>query len=131
MTHALGLLIESLVAVLLMLTVGYCTVLNRRLKRLRTDEKALRGIIAELVAATDTAERAISGLKLTVQESDRTLGERLRAAERLTAALDQRLTGGAAPAPVAPAKAPDAHATLAAANAFAERARSRMLGRAA
>jgi hypothetical protein len=40
-------------------------------------------MIAELVAATEKAERSIGGLKLTVQESDQTLGERLRSAERL------------------------------------------------
>ena len=36
-------MIESLVAVLLLLTIGYCVVLNRRLKRLKADEQALKG----------------------------------------------------------------------------------------
>jgi len=35
MNHSLGIVIESLVAVLLMLTIGYCMVLNTRLKRLK------------------------------------------------------------------------------------------------
>ena len=34
----LGLMIESLVAVLLVLTIGYCLILNRRLKRLVADQ---------------------------------------------------------------------------------------------
>ena len=34
MSHSLGVVIESLVAVLLMLTIGYCMVLNKRLQRL-------------------------------------------------------------------------------------------------
>jgi hypothetical protein len=145
-THTLGLLIESLVALLLLLTIGYCTVLNQRLKRLRTDEKALRDMIAELVGATEKAERAIGGLKLTVQESDSTLGERVRAAERLAAALEQKMDAGekllggisgvsgvaaALQGRAASPPPPDAKAVVAAAQAFAERARARMFGRAA
>ena len=76
-------MIESLVAVLLLLTIGYCVVLNRRLKKLKADEQALRDMIAELITATEIAERAIAGLKVTVQDCDQTLGERLRAAERM------------------------------------------------
>ena len=135
MTHALGLLIESMVALLLLLTIGYCTVLNQRLKRLRTDEGSLRTMIGELVAATEKAERAIGGLRQTVQESDHTLGDRMRAAERLVAALDQRMDGsGRVPGSALHGRAeapPDAKAVVAAAQAFAERARARMFGRAA
>ncbi|MEX2127250.1 MAG: DUF6468 domain-containing protein [Xanthobacteraceae bacterium] len=90
----LGLLIESLVAVLLTLTIGYCFVLNRRLKRLRADESSLRATIAELVAATQIAERAIQGLQTTVHDCDATLGERLRNAERMAAELSRDLRRG-------------------------------------
>jgi hypothetical protein len=133
--HALGLLIESMVALLLLLTIGYCTVLNQRLKRLRTDEGSLRTMIGELVAATEKAERAIGGLKQTVQESDHTLGERMRVAERLVAALDQKIDdsgrGVGRALQARPEPPPDAKAVVAAAQAFAERARARMFGRAA
>jgi hypothetical protein len=90
----LGLLIESLVAVLLTLTIGYCFVLNRRLKRLRADESSLRATIGELVAATQIAERAIEGLQTTVHDCDATLGERLRNAERIAAELARDLRRG-------------------------------------
>ena len=46
MSDGLGLIIESLVAILLMFTIGYCMLLNRRLKLLRADEDALRATIA-------------------------------------------------------------------------------------
>lgn len=149
MTHVLGLAIESLVALLLLLTIGYCIVLNGRLKRLKTDERALREMIVELIAATERAERSIGGLKLTAQECDQTLGERLRMAERMTAALEQKIAAGenlmgalssasggsgGAGAPQVRAEAPpppDAKAMVAAAHAFAERARLRVFGRAA
>jgi hypothetical protein len=69
-SNGLGMMIESLVALLLMLTVGYCMLLNRRLKLLKSDEHSLRATISELVTATDIAERAIAGLKLTVEECE-------------------------------------------------------------
>jgi hypothetical protein len=90
----LSLLIESLVAVLLVLTIGYCMILNRRLKRLRADESSLRATIAELVTATGVAERAIEGLKTTVTDCDATLGERLRNAERVAADLTRDVKRG-------------------------------------
>jgi Domain of unknown function (DUF6468) len=90
----IGIMIESLVAVLLMLTVSYCMVLNRRLKLLKADEMSLRATISELVTATEIAERAIGGLKMTVRECDIGLGERLSRAETMTVELDQRLSAG-------------------------------------
>ena len=65
MTNAIGMIIELLVTLLLMVTIGYCMLLNRRLKRLKSDEQSLRATISELVTATEIAERAIGGLKLT------------------------------------------------------------------
>ena len=51
MSHSLGVAIESLVAILLMLTIGYCMLLNARLKRLKADEHSLKATIAELITA--------------------------------------------------------------------------------
>ena len=90
----LGLIIEGLVAILLVMTIGYCIVLNGRLKRLRSDEEALRATISELITATEIAERAILGLKATAGNCDTTLGERLHEAERFSVELaDQIATG--------------------------------------
>ncbi len=152
MSHAFALIIESLVAVLLALTIWYCMLLNKRLTRLKADEQALKATISELITATEIAERAIAGLKLTVRDCDQNLGERLRTAERFSADMERQLMAGeevlhrlvrivsaargepvelvepdvpAAPPP------PDPHAMVAAAQAFAERARSRLGGRAA
>ena len=46
MSHLLGVAIESLVAMLLMLTIAYCMLLNARLKRLKADEHSLKATIA-------------------------------------------------------------------------------------
>src|SRR5947209_7326375 len=143
-------MIESLVAILLVLTIVYSILLNKRLKRLRADEMGLKATISELITATEIAERAIGGLKLTVRECDQGLGESLRTAERFSTEISRQVEAGeeilarlnrivaatrpaAAAAPAGPALspaavpviAPDAHATVKAAQAFAARARNR------
>ncbi|WP_434058515.1 DUF6468 domain-containing protein [Coralliovum pocilloporae] len=90
----LGLIIESLVAVLLILTIVYCIVLNSRLKRLRADEEAMRATIGELITATEIAERAILGLKSTANDCDQTLSTRLEEASTLCVTLKQQIEGG-------------------------------------
>ncbi len=144
MSYTFGLMIESLVACLLLLTIGYCVLLNSRLKRLKADEQSLKATISELIMATEIAGRAVAGLKATALECDRTLGERMRVAERLSADMDRQIKAGEAiggrreivgtvPAPAAlPAAArPDPKAVVAAAHAFAERVRERKNGLAA
>lgn len=96
MSHSFGLVIESLVAVLLLLTIGYCMLLNRRLKRLRADEQSMRAMIAELITATEIAERAIGGLKVTVRECDENLGAQLTAGTALSAKLTKQVAAGEA-----------------------------------
>jgi Domain of unknown function (DUF6468) len=135
--NGLGLMIESLVAILLVLTIAYSVLLNKRLKRLRSDEMALKATISELITATEIAERAIAGLKVTVRECDQGLGERLRAAERFSTDIARQLDAGseiltrltaivAATRPGAPPViAPGAQATVKAAQAFAARANDR------
>jgi hypothetical protein len=148
-TYNLGFMIESVVALLLLVTIGYCVVLNRRLKRLKDDEQTLKATISELITATEMAERAVEGLKVTAHECEGTLGARLQAAERFCADLNRQVRAGelilnrlsriavaartpteaslpapAPPAPVAKASS-DPKAVAAAAQAFADRARGR------
>jgi preprotein translocase subunit YajC len=151
MSHSLGIAIESLVAILLMLTIGYCMLLNKRLKRLKADEHSLKATIAELITATEIAERAIGGLKHTVRDVNENLGTQLTEATDMSMQLKKQLgecdqvvrrlskitsaarpsTPVAAPEPAAaplaapaPAPVPSARAVAAAAQAFSERRRS-------
>jgi hypothetical protein len=140
--HYLGIFIEGTVAILLVVTIGYCFILDRRLRRFRADENLLKATIGELITATEIAERAIAGLKLTVRECDQNLGDRLRAAERFSAEIEQQIAVGdtllrrisqiaaasrppqpAQPAPLVPNT--NTQSTLAAAQALVDRARSR------
>ena len=138
-SNGLGLMIESLVAVLLLLTICFCLVLNGRLKKLKADEQALKGTISELITATEIAERAIAGLKMTVRDCDQNLSERLRVGESLARELGGQLDSGkqilaqlaqitlaARPHEPVPPPMPAAQAMAQAASAFAARARQRV-----
>jgi Domain of unknown function (DUF6468) len=142
MSHSLGVVIESLVAVLLMLTIGYCMVLNKRLQRLKADEHSLKATIGELITATEIAERAIGGLKHTVRDVNENLGSQLTAATQMAGHLKSMLAEGdgvirrlgkiaiaARPSQEAEAVTPapqvsTAKAVAAAAEAFSERRRA-------
>ncbi len=90
------LIADALVASLLVATIITCYILSKRIERLKADEAAMRQTIGALISATDTAERAISGLKLTLGDCDRTLAERLRTAERYAADLAAQVEAGQA-----------------------------------
>ena len=138
MNPAFGLVIESLVAALLLVTIVYCMLLNKRLKLLRADEQSLKATIGELITATEIAERAIAGLKVTVRECNDNLGAQLGTAseicERLQAQIStgqgvlHRLSRIAIAARAQPddaqARATGAKAIVAAAEAFTERKRA-------
>ncbi len=140
MSHAFGIAIESLVAILLLLTIGYCRLLNSRLQRLKADEHSLKATIAELITATEIAERAIGGLKHTVRDVNENLGNQLTSAAQLSLQLKKQLSEGdnvirrlsrivvaARPAPEPEPAAPrvsTARAVAAAAQAFSDRRRS-------
>jgi hypothetical protein len=163
----IGMLIEALVCVLLIATIGYCLKLDRKLKVLKADEQTMRKTIVDLVSATEKAERAVAGLRNLINDCDQSIAGQLREAERHAHDLAEQIrTGddviariarivetarGAPPATAhrdasatreqGPAKRPAPMpeptpqerlaATLAAAQAFAERARRRVDGQAA
>jgi hypothetical protein len=126
-------MIESMVAVLLLLTILYCVRLSKQLRLLRADEQSLRATIAELVTATGIAERAIGGLKSTMREGEQTLSATLTQAQQAATDIEQQLAAGrdllAKPAELT--EAPAAREVAAAAQAFADRARARVSGLAA
>ena len=142
MSYNYGTLIETMVSILLLLTILYCVRLNKQLRLLKADEQSLRATISELITATEIAERAIGGLKMTMREGEQTLNERLSRSETVTAEFDRQLVAGeqllgkliritgAGKAAEGPA-VPDAQSVAAAAQAFAERSRARLNGLAA
>lgn len=145
MSYHFGFAIESMVSVLLLLTILYCVRLNKQLRLLKADEQSLRVTISELVTATEIAERAIAGLKQTMREGEQVLTSRLQRSEDLSNEIDKKMKaaeallgklariatiGRPAPEPEV-ATPPDPKAVAAAAQAFTERARARLSGMAA
>jgi hypothetical protein len=138
-----GFLVETMVSVLLLLTILYCVRLNKQLRLLKADENSLRATISELVTATEIADRAIAGLKSMMHQGEQALSEKLERGEVLAAELDLHLSAGnqllarlvriaGVTRPVGESPAvQDAKAVAAAAQAFADRARSRLSDQAA
>ena len=90
----LGMVFEGLVAVLLLLTIGYSILLNERLKKLHADKEVLKTIIADLVMATDTANSSIRELRQTASEAETNLSEKLEEADRFAVQLANHVTAG-------------------------------------
>ena len=141
MSYHFGFLVETMVSILLLLTILYCVRLNNQIRLLKADEQSLRATIAELITATEIAERAIGGLKSTMREGEQVLGQKLDRAENLAADIEQKLAAGddllkrlikiVGVSKDKTAVAPDARLVAAAAEAFAKRTESRLGGLAA
>ena len=143
MSYHYGFLVETMVSILLLLTILYCVRLNKQLRLLKADENSLRATISELVTATEIADRAIAGLKSMMQQGEQALSQKLERGEVLAAELDLhfsagnqllarlvRIAGVTRPVGESPA-VQDAKAVAAAAQAFADRARTRLSDQAA
>lgn len=96
MDGSLGIFIEGLVAVLLVVTIGYCVLVNRKLEQLRSNQSELRQIIRELNAATGQAETAIAALRTTADASEEAVAKAVEESRELVAQLRAELTEGQA-----------------------------------
>ena len=118
--------LQVLLAVLLIVTIVYAFILNRRLDRLRDGREEMQRLAAELTLAMTSAERGVATLRKTAFEDDEALGKRIAEArtmrdeigfmvdraESLSGRLEEQIGAGrpAAAAGVAglkPAQAPE------------------------
>lgn len=90
----LGMIVESSVAVLLAVTIGYCVILNSRLKRLHADRDMLQKMVGDLVQATALANAAVMELKTAALESDTRLTARLEEAAEFERNLNNHIATG-------------------------------------
>jgi hypothetical protein len=90
----LGMVVEASVAVLLAVTIGYCVILNARLKRLHADRDTLQKMVGDLVQATALANAAVMELKTAALEADNKLVARLDEAARFEQTLTQSVATG-------------------------------------
>ncbi len=94
MSGGFSLLLEVMVIALLGITIVYCGILDRRLRIVRQDEAIMRRTVLDLGQATERAERAIEQLRQALGDCDRTLADRLRAAERYSVDLEDQIRSG-------------------------------------
>ena len=74
MSYHYGFLVETLVSILLLLTILYCVRLSRQLRLLKADEQSLRATISELITATEFLSKFIKeqiGEKMTPDQARR------------------------------------------------------------
>jgi hypothetical protein len=90
----LGFVVEGAVAVLLVLTIGYCVVLNHRLKKLHADRELLGKMVTDLMQATGLANAAVQELKAAAVEADSTLNARLEEAEKFGMEFTNHIAAG-------------------------------------
>ncbi len=88
---SLGLIIEGLVSVLLVATIFYCISVNRKLERLRHEQKGMHNFIRELSVATGNADKAIQGLRSTVQETGNELAGQIDKSHTITRRLKSEI----------------------------------------
>ena len=80
---SISMMVELVVGVLLVATIAYCFVLDRRLKALRDGEGELRKIIVALDKATTRAQGAVTELRVSCDGLTRDMDRDLKKARAL------------------------------------------------
>ena len=135
MSTVVNVLADLLLAILLVSTIVSSVALSRRITKLKADESAMRKTAAELIVASETAERAIAGLR-TAERYAADLAGQVAAGEAVMSRIAQIVESSRALAPsdAPPARAPHDErlgAAALAAQALSERAARRLESRAA
>ena len=74
---------DAVVAVLLIATIGYSVVLNRRLSAVRSDRDKFEDVIRNLSTASQRAEAAVANLRSSADELGKRLDKKIDEARRL------------------------------------------------
>jgi hypothetical protein len=90
----MGLIVEGAVAVLLAVTIGYCVILNGRLKRLHADRETMAKTVGDLVQATAMANAAVMELKTAALDAETKLFDRLEEAASFEKSLASHVSTG-------------------------------------
>ena len=90
----LGFIVELMVATLLVVTIGYCVLVNRKLDSLRSNKSDLRAAIRDLYAASAHAEQALANLRQSAGSMEETLGAQLARAQKAQSRLEADIGRG-------------------------------------
>ncbi|MEN6543701.1 DUF6468 domain-containing protein [Parvibaculum sp.] len=88
------LLLEGIVAMLLVATIGYCATIDRRLRAMRSGQDGLRDLIHELSLATGQASEAIARLRDASNATGQKLSEQVSRGRSLADELAFMLEAG-------------------------------------
>lgn len=86
--YSLENIINIAILVMLAVMIGYCIVLNRRLKAFRNIKQEMADIINQLNASTSHAQKSIAEFKNVVFEEEKKLAKKLREASEMADELD-------------------------------------------
>jgi uncharacterized protein DUF6468 len=90
----ISLIVEILLSLLLLATLGYCALLERRLSALRSGQDGLKETIGELNGAIANAGSSMRLLKAAAAGASETLDERLSRARSLADELSLLMISG-------------------------------------
>ncbi|HEY1503438.1 MAG TPA: DUF6468 domain-containing protein [Stellaceae bacterium] len=85
---------DAVVALLLIATIGYSMVLNRRLGTLRNDREKFETLVRNLNAASQRAEAAVTNLRVTADDLSRRLEKKVEEARALSDDLTYMIERG-------------------------------------
>lgn len=86
---------DLLLASLLLLTITWCVLLARRLRRLKVERGDIAEFVAAIDGATQRAEAAIAGMRETAREAQLMLSQQREATEVRMTELTRLAEGGA------------------------------------
>lgn len=90
----ISLIFDGIIAVLLGVTIFYCTLVNRRLGALRSGKDELKQVIEDLTVATTNAQMSIAHLKEAGREVVGTLEDDVRKGRALSDELSLMVEAG-------------------------------------
>jgi hypothetical protein len=85
---------DAIVALLLIATIGYSILLNRRLSTVRNDREKFEVLVRNLNAASQRAEGAVSNLRVTADDLSRRLEKKVEEARALADDLTYMIERG-------------------------------------
>ena len=85
---------DAIVALLLIATIGYSIVLNRRLSAVRNDREKFEALVRNLNAASQRAEAAVTSLRVTADDLSRRLEKKVEQARSLSDDLTYMIERG-------------------------------------
>ena len=94
MNLPLDMLLEIIVCVFLAATIGYCAVIDRRLRAMREGQDGLRDLVSSLSNATQQAMSAIAHLREASDATGKTLTDQVKRGQALTDELSVMMQAG-------------------------------------